>query len=128
MTTSTIIQSLISYLESMIPDVTITAATQLDKVDLPCIAVAIASSEPHSIALPGVLNCEIEITLREHSGDDETGLQDTVEQLLNEVGIMTEVLNGGIRVDHWQYAGATESWDEAVRETTYSANLLAVRV
>ena len=76
----------------------------------------------------GVLNIELEVTLREHTGDDETGLQDRLEDLLNDPDLMTEILNDGVRVDHWQYDGATESWDEAVRETAYSANLLAVRV
>jgi hypothetical protein len=74
------------------------------------------------------LNIELEVTLREHTGDDETGLQDRLEDLLNDPDLMTEILNDGVRVDHWQYDGATESWDEAVRETAYSANLLAVRV
>jgi len=128
MTTQRIIQSLIDYLTTMLPDVTITAATQLDKIELPCIAVAIGSAEPHSIAVRGVLNIELEVTLREHTGDEETGLQDRLEDLLNDPDLMTEILNDGVRVDHWQYDGATESWDEAVRETAYSANLLAVRV
>jgi hypothetical protein len=44
MTTQRIIQSLIDHLSIMLPDTTITAATQLDKIELPCIAVAIGSA------------------------------------------------------------------------------------
>jgi hypothetical protein len=128
MTTKRILQSLISYLQTRFPDASVVDATQAEKTALPCIAVAIPSAEAHSIAMSGVMRCEINLTLREHSGDDETELQDMIEQALNDPGIMTALLNGGMRMDHWQYEGATESWDESVRETEYAANCLAIRV
>lgn len=127
MTTKRIIQSIVDYLQELLPDVTVTAATNYEKIPLPIIAVSI-TAEPHSIAMQGVLRCDVEITLREHSGDDEAGIQDEIETFLNEPDLMTRLLNDEIRVDHWQYGGAEEDWDESVRETKYSANMLATRI
>jgi len=128
MTTQRIITSLVDYLAAMLPDVTVTAATNYDKIDLPLIAVRVTSAEPHSIAVRGVLIVQMEVVLREHVGDDETGLQDQIEQLMNDPDLMIYILNKGVRVDHYQYGGSSEDWDEAARETTYSCDLLAVRV
>jgi hypothetical protein len=128
MTTQRIITSLVDYLAAMLPDVTVTAATNYEKIDLPLIAVRITSAEPHSIAVRGVLIVQLEAVLREHVGDDETGMQDQIEQLMNDPDLMAHILNKGVRVDHYQYSGSSEDWDEAARETTYSCDLLAVRV
>jgi hypothetical protein len=76
----------------------------------------------------GVMRCEVEITLREHVGDDSESIQDALEQILNEPDLMASLLNNEIRVDHWQYEGSSESWDESVRETSYTANCLAIRI
>ena len=134
MTTQRLIKNLVDYLGEYkpSPDIAVVDATQRAEIALPTLTVGIASVEAHSIALANVQRCQVEITLRCHSGDEDdaetTTWQDVVETILNDPSLVKAVCNDGIRIDFWNYEGAESSWDESTLEVKYSAQCLATRI
>ena len=134
MTTDRLKQALIAHLEANNPseDISIYDATARATFDVPCIAVAIPSVERHSVALQGVQRCGVEITLRCHAGDEEDAdvstWVDRIETALNNPSEIRALLDEGLRMDFWDYQGASTDWDGSIMETTFSAECLVTRV
>jgi len=133
MTTQRLIDNLVTYLTANTPDESISVVdeTQRAEIELPTIAVAIASAEPHSVALVNVQRCQVEITLRTHSGDeggtDPESWSDLIETILNDPSLIKANCNDQIRIDFWNYEGAETTWDESVRNVKFSAQCLVTR-
>ena len=74
MTTDKLTNALIAILEPIKPDASITVvdARAMSGIDLPTIAVDVGDPERHSLAMPGIMKCPVDIALRCHSGDGET--------------------------------------------------------
>jgi hypothetical protein len=134
MTTNRLKKAIIAHLEIVKPDedITVSDATQREQIQLPCLAVGIAGAERHSVALQGVQKCQVEITLRCHAGDEaEANVDewvDRIETALNDPSEIKALLDEGIRMDFWDYHGATTEWDGSVMETTFAAESWVVRV
>ena len=137
MTTDKLTNALIAILEVAKPDASITVADAraLAEIDLPTIAVDVADVERHSLALPGVMRCQIEITLRVHSGDGDSRATlktwaDAIEQTLNGTAIVRDAitLSGlGIRCDYFQMDGGTTRWEETTFEAAFTCEALVTR-
>ncbi len=133
MTTQKLIDNLVTYLESNKPDesISVVNGTQRAEIELPTLAVSIESAEPHSVALVNVLRCQVEVTLRTHAGDedgtDPESWQDQIETILNDPSFIKANCNDEIRIDFWNYGGATSSWDEATLECKFAAECLVTR-
>ena len=134
MTTTRLKKAIIAHLEIVKPDedITVSDATQREQIQLPCLAVGIAGAERHSVELQGVQKCQVEITLRCHAGDEaEANVDewvDRIETALNDPSEIKALLDEGIRMDFWDYHGATTEWDGSVMETTFTAESWVVRV
>lgn len=137
MTTDKLTNALIAILEPVKPDASITVvdARGLADIDLPTIAVDVAAAERHSLALPGVMRCQVEITLRVHSGDGNSRATlktwaDTIEQALNGTAIVRDAITSsglGIRCDYFQMDGGTTRWDETTFEVQFNCECLVTR-
>lgn len=137
MTTDKLTSALVSLLEAVKPDASLTVvdARSQDPVDLPTIAVSIEKPEGHSSALPGVQKCPVTITLRVHSGDNESRATlvtwaDSIEQKMNDPQAIKNAINGGgfgLQCDHWKYEGGSTQWNETVFEAELSAEAWVVR-
>jgi len=109
MTTDKLANALIALLEPVKPDASITvvdARAQAD-IDLPTIAIDVGEPERHSLAIPGVMKCPVEITLRAHSGDGVTRdtlktWADTIEKAIN--GTSTTFSFGHVLISAGTYA------------------------
>jgi hypothetical protein len=134
MTTNRLKKAIIAHFEIVKPsdDITVSDATQREQIQLPCLAVGIAGAERHSVELQGVQKCQVEITLRCHAGDEaEANVDewvDRIETALNDPSEIKALLDEGIRMDFWDYHGATTEWDGSVMETTFAAESWVVRV
>jgi hypothetical protein len=134
MTTNRLKKAIIAHLEIVKPseEITVSDATQRQQIELPCLAVGIAGAERHSVELQGVQKCQVEITLRCHAGDEaEANVDewvDRIETALNDPSEIKALLDEGIRMDFWDYHGATTEWDGSVMETTFNAESWVVRV
>jgi hypothetical protein len=133
MTTQKLKQNLIAYLQANKPDESINVRDEVskEKIELPLISVGINSSEKHSIVLHNVLRCSVSIVLRYHSGDEYTESKEwkeVIEQLIREPEVMAQSLHTGIKVFLWEYEGSTTEWDESIKETTFSASCLFMRI
>lgn len=137
MTTDKLTNALIAILDASKPDASITVADarSLDEVDLPTIAVSIGNPERHSLAVPGVMKCAVEITLRAHSGDDDdratlTTWADEIEQLINGPDTIRDAIsNSGLGLLCYLFkldGGATE-WDETTFQAQFTAESWIVR-
>ena len=137
MTTNRFKTALKTFLETRKPDDSITIADGKDfrQIALPAIVADVPSAEAHSATLVGVLRCQVEITLRAASGDHEQSeietWVDALETVLNDPSLLKAELSGsqsGVRVDYWEYQGATNEWNETTLETTFSALALMQRI
>ena len=121
------IQYVISYIEDLIDhEIPIVDATSRDDLPMPCIAVAIESSEAHSIAMAHVRRMELVVTLRMHSGDDDIAadINDEIESALCDPSAFRQFVTGSIACDHILYGGMTDSWDGTIYECAHAAELL----
>lgn len=135
MTTQKLKDNLIAYLTETNPDadqISIADKTARATFDLPMITVDVPSAEAHSIALCNVQRCEVEITLRCHSGDEPEAeipaWQDVLESVLNDPSRVKSACANGIRMDFWNYDGSETTWDESTMETRYTATCLVTRI
>lgn len=131
MTTDKLTNALIAILEPIKPDASITVADARaqEAIELPCIAITVNDPERHSLALPGVMKCPVEIVLRAHPGDGETrstlkSWADTIERAINlPEQIRDDITSAGLDVkcDVFLFDGGSTSWDETTFEATFSA-------
>jgi hypothetical protein len=137
MTTDKLTNALIAILDASKPDASITVvdARTLSEIDLPTIAVSVESAERHSLAIPGVMKCQVEITLRAHSGDDDdratlTTWADEIEQLINAPDTIRDgITNSGLGLQCYLFKldGGTTKWEETTFEAGFSAEGWIVR-
>ena len=134
MTTDTLKTEVMRYLVDALEneDLPVVDARQRATFDLPCVAVDVPSSDPHSVALQGVLRCDIEIVFRSHAGDESTAAidanQDLLESALYDPSAAKAFCNQGIRIDLWQYGGSEEDWDESVLVTSFTVEVLCAAI
>jgi hypothetical protein len=132
MTTDRLKKAIVEYLRENKPsdDFLVYDAQGRETFSLPSLAVNIPSVERYSLALPGVQRAQVEVVLRCHAGDgDEMDLwQDQIESLLNDPSAIRMLLDEGIRLDLWDYAGGSVSWEESVVETRFTAEAIVSRV
>jgi hypothetical protein len=134
MTTDTLKTEVMRYLVDALDneDLPVVDARQRAELQLPCVAVDVPASEPHSVSLQGVLRCDVEITFRSHSGDESTAAidanQDLLESALYDPSAAKAFCNQGIRIDLWQYGGSEEDWDESVLETSFTVEVLCAAI
>jgi len=130
MTTDKLTNALIAILEPVKPDATITVvdARGVADIDLPTIAVDVGEPERHSLALPGVMKCQVEITLRAHTGDGDTRATlktwaDTIERNINGQTTVRDAINGtglGVQCDYFQMDGGATRWEDTTFEASFS--------
>jgi hypothetical protein len=102
---------------------------------LPTIAVDVQEPERHSLAIPGVMKCPVEITLRVHPGDGETRATlktwaDDIERLLNDPAGTRDAITYsglGVQCDYFQIHGGSTDWEETTFEARFSAEAWIVR-
>jgi len=131
MTTDKLTNALIALLEPVKPDASITVvdARAISDIDMPTIAVDVGEPERHSLALPGVMKCPVEITLRAHSGDGETRATlktwaDTIERNINGTTNVASLISGtglGVQCDFFQMDGGSTRWEETTFEAVFTA-------
>jgi len=131
MTTDKLTNALIALLEPVKPDASITVvdARAIADIDLPTIAVDVADPERHSLAIPGVMKCPVEITLRAHSGDDVSRATlktwaDTIEKAINGTSVVRDAISNsglGIQCDYFQMDGGSTRWEETTFEAVFTA-------
>ena len=137
MTTDKLTNALIAILEPVKPDASITVvdARGLEEIDLPTIAVDVGDPEKHSLALPGVMKCQVEITLRAHSGDDASRATlktwaDAIEKAINSPSEIRDAISNsglGVQCDHFQMDGGSTRWEDTTFEATFTAEAWIVR-
>jgi hypothetical protein len=137
MTTDKLTNALIALLDANNPDasITIADARALDGIELPTIAVSVGSPERHSLAIPGVIKCAVEITLRAHSGDDAdretlTTWADDIEQLINAPETIRDAISNsglGLLCYLFKMDGGETSWEETTFEAKFTAECWIVR-
>lgn len=124
-----IIEHLREYFEG--EELSVVDAKAITQIELPLIAVDIVSSEAHSPALPQVYNLAVDITLRDHAGDQSAsadGWKDSIESLTNDAsGMMAIIQDQGVIPFQWLYAGSVEEWNENIVETRFSSSLICGR-
>jgi hypothetical protein len=121
------------YLEDFRPsdEISVVDALQRSEIALPTLAIGVSSVEPHSVVMPHIKRCDVEITLRCHAGDDDSGIDqwlDQIESSLNDPSAIKNACSSDIRMDHWIYQGCKQEWDESTFEATFSAECLIVRI
>lgn len=131
MTTDKLTNALIALLEPVKPNdsITVVDARSQDEIELPTIAVDVGEPERHSLAIPGVMKCPVEITLRTHSGDgvERDTLKtwaDTIEQNLNGTSDVASLITGtglGVQCDFFQMDGGSTRWEETTFEAVFTA-------
>ena len=137
MTTDKLTNALIAILEPVKPDASITVvdARGIDEIDLPTIAVDVGDPERHSLAMPGVMKCSVEITLRAHTGDGETRATlktwaDTIERAINGTTVVRDAISNsglGLQCDYFQMDGGSTRWEDTTFEATFTAEAWIVR-
>lgn len=119
---------IIKMAESLSQGISIVDSTQRSDIDLPCLAIAITASEPHSVAFPQVQRCTVEFTMRCHAGDSGDDIPDTwgeqIEAVIQNPETMQAISNAEIAIIHWAYNGSTDNWDESAYEVTFEASCL----
>lgn len=133
-TTQALKQNLISYLSAANPDpdtISVVDAKKRGEIDLPTIAVEVASAEPHSVVLAHIQRSEVQIALRCHAGDESEASVDSwidqIESSLNDASQVKYACSDGLQVDNWLYQGSEQEWDESTLEVTFSAECLCTR-
>ncbi len=137
MTTDKLTNALIAILEPIKPDASITVvdARAMSAIDLPTIAVDVGDPERHSLAIPGVMKCPVDIVLRCHSGDGETRATlntwaDTIEKAINGPNVTRDAITNsglGIQCDFFQLNGGSTRWEDTTFEAAFSAEAWVVR-
>ena len=130
MTTDKLANALIALMTAVKPhaDITVADARAFDELDIPAIVVDVREPEKHSLALPGVMKCPVEITLRVHPGDDTNrstaqSWADTIERNLNGIGAVRDYITTaglGIQCDYFQMDGGSTRWEETTFEATFT--------
>lgn len=126
--------ALIDYLSGQV-NIPVVDAESTDESELPCVAVKITQVQRLSLALSKVESINIEVTYREHQGDeDREGMQDyssVINDLLIEPGAIKAAINAaiddGVVVDFLQFSGGAPSWDEATFQCTFEGECYAQR-
>ena len=134
MRTQFLTTGVVDYLQTALAgyegDFLVTDSTRLEPLALPLLAVAVSGAEAHSVALPGVLRCELEITLRCHSGDTESATmddwRDSIESALIDASAVKAHDMAGVELHHWIYQGSTDDWDGEIVATSFRAECLMV--
>lgn len=137
MTTDKLTNAIIAIFEPIKPDssITVVDARGLAEIDLPTIAVDVGEPERHSLAIPGVMKCPVEITLRAHSGDDADRATlktwaDTIEKEINAPDVIKAAITSsglGIQCDYFQMNGGSTRWEETTFEAVFTAEAWVVR-
>lgn len=137
MTTDKLTNALIAILNAAKPDegIAVVDARAQDEIAFPLIAVSVEQPERHSLAIPGVMKCPVEITLRAHPGDGETRdtlktWADDMERMLNDPSSVRDsiTLQGlGVQCDYFQLDGGSTRWEETTFEATFTAEAWIVR-
>lgn len=137
MTTDKLTNALIAIIDAIKPDASITVvdARGLDDIDLPTIAVDVGDPERHSLAIPGVMKCSVEITLRAHSGDDADRATlktwaDAIERAINGPEVTRDAITNsglGLKCDYFQVDGGSTRWEETTFEAAFTAEAWVVR-
>jgi hypothetical protein len=112
-------------------DIAVVDALQRAEIELPTLAVAVSSEEPHSVVMPHIKRCAVEMTLRCHAGDDDTEINEWLDQLesaLNDPSAIKSACSTDLRMDYWIYNGCEQTWDESMFEASFSAECLVVRI
>lgn len=126
---------LITYLMDNRPDesIAIIDASQRELATLPALAVAVSSIAPHSEALRDVERAQVELTLRIHAGDEDETVDidswtDQIESALNDPSAIVALgEDTGLYIYHWIYSGATQSFNDAALDTTFTAECLCMK-
>jgi len=137
MTTDKLTNALIALLEPVKPDASIAvvdARAQAD-IDLPTIAVDVGEPERHLLAIPGVMKCPVEITLRAHSGDGVSRATlktwaDTIEKAINDPNAIKNAISFsglGIQCDFFHGGPGSTRWEETTFEAVFTAEAWIVR-
>lgn len=137
MTTDKLTNALIAILDAAKPDDSLVVVDARNQEDcaFPLIAVDVQEPERHSLAIPGVMKCPVEITLRAHPGDGETratltSWEDDIERLLNDPASIRDSITFqglGVQCDYFQIDGGSTKWDETTFEATFTAEAWIVR-
>jgi hypothetical protein len=137
MTTDKLTNALIAILDPVKPDASITVvdARNIAEIDLPTIAVDVGEPERHSLAIPGVMKCPVDITLRAHSGDGVTRATlktwaDTIEKAINGTSTIRDSITAsglGVQCDYFQMNGGSTRWEETTFEAVFTAEAWIVR-
>ena len=134
MTSDYIKNALIAYLSGQV-NIPVVDSESTDESELPCVAVKITQSQRMSLALSKVESIGIEVTYREHQGDDDReGMEDyssVINAILIEPGAIKTAINAaiedGVVVDFLQFSGGSPSWDEATFQCTFEGECYAQR-
>lgn len=131
MTTDKLSNALVGIIEAVKPDASITVvdARAVDEIDLPTIAVDVAEPERHSLAIPGVMKCPVNVVLRAHSGDGKTRDElkdwaDAIEKVLNGPETVRDAITNsgeGLLCHYFQIDGGSTRWEETTFEASFSA-------
>ena len=137
MTTDKLTNALIAILDPIKPDASITVvdARAIADIDLPTIAVDVGDPERHSLAIPGVMKCQVEIALRAHPGDGETratlkAWADAIERNINGALNVASAISSsglGLQCDYFQMDGGSTRWEETTFEAVFTAEAWIVR-
>jgi len=122
-----------SYLTDFRPseDIAVVDALQRAEIELPTLAIGVSSVDPHSVVLPHIKRCGVDITLRCHAGDDNTEVNEWLDQLesaLNDPSSIKAACSTDLRMDFWIYNGCEQTWDESMFEASFSAECLVARI
>lgn len=134
MTSDYIKNALIDYLSGQV-NIPVVDGESTDESELPCVAVKITQVQRLSLALPKVESINIEVTYREHQGDEERDTMEdyssVINDLLIEPGAIKAAINtaieDGVVVDFLQFSGGSPSWDEATFQCTFEGECYAQR-
>jgi hypothetical protein len=134
MTSDFIKNALIDYLSGQV-NIPVVDSESTDDLELPCVAVKITQSQRVSLALSKVESINIEVTYREHQGDENRETMEdyssVINDLLIEPGAIKAAINAaiddGVVVDFLQFSGGAPSWDEATFQCTFEGECYAQR-
>jgi hypothetical protein len=137
MTTDKLTNALIAILEPIKPDASITVADARaqEAIPFPHIAITVDEPERHSLAIPGVMKCPVEIALRVHPGDGATRdtlktWADVIERAINSPEEIRDDITSsglGIKCDVFLFNGGATRWDETTFEAVFTAEVWVVR-
>jgi hypothetical protein len=137
MTTDKLTNALIAILGPIKPDSSITVADSRaqESIPFPHIAITVSDPDRHSLAIPGVMKCPVEITLRAHPGDGATRdtlktWADVIERAINSPEEIRDDITSsglGLKCDVFFFNGGATRWDETTFEAVFTAEAWVVR-